>query len=161
MPFFLGVRNCRTRRPHKISDKPWQHRLRRVIPKRLPTARTRTKKRCLDQQRIRRAFEVAIEHRPDDQDPLKKIYGPMHAAITRLRDGTPIEDVTDALGLALFKLVSPQTKAELHQLLSPRPSPGAGCDANGPTPQRRGTREHRRAVHLRVVLPCRRVLPGQ
>lgn len=87
----------------------------------------------LDQQRIRRAFEVAIEHRPDDEDPLKKFYGPMHAAITRLRDGTPIEDATDALGLALFTLVSPQTKAQMTQLLSPPPAPG-GMAMGGPPP---------------------------
>ena len=88
----------------------------------------------LDQQRIRRSFEVAIEHRPDDQDPLKQFYGPLHAAITRLRDGTAIEDVTDALGLALFQLVSPQTKKQLQQLLSPQPAPGLGAMPQGPPP---------------------------
>lgn len=81
----------------------------------------------LDQQRIRRAFEVAIEHRPDDTDPLKKFYGPLHASITRLRDGVSIEDVTDALGLAMFTLVSPQTKAQLQAQLSPPPAPGMGA----------------------------------
>ena len=89
----------------------------------------------LDQQRIRRSFEVAIEHRPDDQDPLKQFYGPLHAAITRLRDGTAIEDVTDALGLALFHLVSPQTKKQLQQLLSPQPAPGMGAMPGPTTPQ--------------------------
>ena len=86
----------------------------------------------LDQQRIRRAFEVAIEHRPDDQDPLKQIYGPMLAAITRLRDGTPQQDVIDALGLAFFSLVSPQTKTQLTQLLSPQPAPGLGAMPGAP-----------------------------
>ena len=88
----------------------------------------------LDQQRIRRSFEVAIEHRPDDQDPLKQFYGPLHAAITRLRDGTAIEDVTDALGLALFQLVSPQTKKQLQQLLSPAPAMGGGAMPGMPPP---------------------------
>jgi hypothetical protein len=81
----------------------------------------------LDQQRIRRSFEVAIEHRPDDQDPLKQLYTPMLQAITRLRDGTPQQDVIDALGLAFFSLVSPQTKTQLMQLLSPPPAPGMGA----------------------------------
>ena len=89
----------------------------------------------LDQQRIRRSFEVAIEHRPDDQDPLKKFYVPLLQSITRLRDGTSIEDVTDALGLALFALVSPQTKQQLMQLLSPAPAMGGGGMPGGPTPQ--------------------------
>lgn len=89
----------------------------------------------LDQQRIRRAFEVAIEHRPDEQDPLKKFYGPLHASITRLRDGVAIEDVTDALGLALFTLVSPQTKAQMQALLSPPPAPGMGAMPPGGPPQ--------------------------
>ena len=86
----------------------------------------------LDQQRIRRSFEVAIEHRPDDQDPLRKFYSPLLLSITRLRDGTSIEDVTDALGLALFALVSPQTKAQLQQLLSPQPAPGLGAMPGAP-----------------------------
>ena len=89
----------------------------------------------LDQQRIKRAFEVAIEHRPDDQDPLKQIYGPMSTAITRLRDGTPVEDVTDALGLALFTMVSPKTKQQLGQMISPQPAPGMGAmPPGGPPP---------------------------
>lgn len=88
----------------------------------------------LDQQRIRRSFEVAIEHRPDDQDPLRKFYSPLLSAITRLRDGTSIEDVTDALGLALFALVSPQTKAQLQQLLSPQPAPMPGIPGPGAPP---------------------------
>ena len=87
----------------------------------------------LDQQRIRRSFEVAIEHRADDQDPLKQIYTPMLQAITRLRDGTPQQDVIDALGLAFFTLVSPQTKQQLMQLLSPAPTPGGG-GMGGPPP---------------------------
>ena len=89
----------------------------------------------LDQQRIRRSFEVAIEHRPDDQDPLRKFYSPLLQSITRLRDGTSIEDVTDALGLALFALVSPQTKQQLMQLLSPPPAVGgSGMAPGGPPP---------------------------
>ena len=87
----------------------------------------------LDQQRIRRSFEVAIEHRPDDQDLIRKFYSPLLQSITRLRDGTSIEDVTDALGLALFALVSPQTKQQLMQLLSPAPTPGGG-GMGGPPP---------------------------
>lgn len=89
----------------------------------------------LDQQRIRRAFEVAIEHRPDDMDPLKKFYGPMHAAITRVRDGVPIEDATDALALALFSLVSPQTQKQLLQMISPPPAPGGMAMPQGGPPQ--------------------------
>ena len=89
----------------------------------------------LDQQRIRRSFEVAIEHRADDQDPLKQIYTPMLQAITRLRDGTPQQDVIDALGLAFFTLVSPQTKQQLMQLLSPAPAMSGGGMPGGPTPQ--------------------------
>ena len=92
----------------------------------------------LDQQRIRRSFEVAIEHRPDDQDPLRKFYAPLLSSITRLRDGTSIEDVTDALGLALFALVSPQTKAQLQQLLSPQPAPGLNGMPPGQQPQGAG-----------------------
>lgn len=89
----------------------------------------------LDQQRIRRSFEVAIEHRPDDQDPLKQVYTPMLQAVTRLRDGTPQQDVIDALGLAFFTLVSPQTKTQLQQLLSPPPAPGMGAMPGPTTPQ--------------------------
>ena len=91
----------------------------------------------LDQQRIRRSFEVAIEHRADDQDPLKQIYTPMLQAITRLRDGTPQQDVIDALGLAFFTLVSPQTKQQLMQLLSPAQAMGGGA-MPGPTPPQGG-----------------------
>lgn len=87
----------------------------------------------LDQQRIRRALEVAKQHRPDENDPLYQIYGTMHAAITRLRDGTPQEDVTDAMALALFAMVSPRTKQQLLQMISAPNAPG-GMPMGGPPP---------------------------
>lgn len=106
---------------------------------RTPNDRTDPREETLlDQQRIRRAFEVAQEHRPGSEagtDPLADLYRPMHAAITRLRDGTPIEDVTDALALAMFSLVSPKTKQQLLQMISPPPAPGGmAMPMGGPPP---------------------------
>jgi len=88
----------------------------------------------LDQQRIRRAFEVAMHHF-NDTNPMKQIYGVMHAAITRLRDGTSMEDVVDAMATALMTMVTPQTRARLTAPPVPPPqAQGGGVPGPGVPP---------------------------
>lgn len=102
---------------------------------RTPSDRTDPREETLiDQQRIRRALEVAADHRPDESDPLRRLYGMMNAAITRLRDGTQIEDVIDALALALFSMVSPQTRQALALQISPPNAQGGTGMPGGSTP---------------------------